>query len=60
MKYKINFTVIILTKKRDFFLKYTLISLINQDYQPQEIIIIDNEGSFKTKNLISTILKKQD
>ena len=48
MKYKINFTVIILTKK-EIFLKYALISLINQDYQPQEIIIIDNEGSFKTK-----------
>ena len=59
MKYKIDFTVIILTKKRDFFLKYALNSLINQNYQPQEIIIIDNEGSFKTKNLISSILKNK-
>lgn len=48
-------TVVIPTKNRENFLKFSLTSVLNQSYKNLEIIILDNNSSDNTKKYIDSI-----
>ena len=49
-------TVVIPTKNRENFLKFSLASVLNQSYKNLEIIILDNNSSDNTKKYIDSIV----
>tara|TARA_B100000579_G_C22846678_1_gene864814 strand:+ start:1324 stop:2103 length:780 start_codon:yes stop_codon:yes gene_type:complete len=54
-----KFAVVILTKNRDVYLKEALKSACKQKLKPSLIIIIDNAGLAKTKNIVKKIVPKK-
>ena len=48
-------TVVIPTKNRENFLKFSLTSVLNHSYKNLEIIILDNNSSDNTKKYIDSI-----
>jgi len=54
---KLSISVVICTRNRRAALKRCVDSIVNQSYQPQEIIIVDDASGKKTKEAISKIVK---
>ncbi|MDH5391360.1 MAG: glycosyltransferase, partial [Candidatus Bathyarchaeota archaeon] len=54
---KLSVSVVICTRNRRRALKRCVDSIVNQSYQPQEIIIVDDASGRKTKEAINKIVK---
>ena len=55
---KLSISVVICTRNRRKALKRCVDSIVNQSYQPQEIVIVDDASGRKTKEAISEIVNK--